>query len=193
MPGAVENTAKKAETAAAEPLCGCIQQSWSAHERELLQFLRRRLENLDDAEDLLQELFIRLLQQGNDFCSVRQPRAWLFQVARNALIDRQRVKRPLVELPPELPKPEVQRAAIELMESCVWRNLQELSDEEREVIRACDLLGMRQKIYAEQHGLSLPATKARLQRARRKLRELIVHNCQVRFDETGKVCCHKPR
>ena len=186
-------TATKKDGTAAEPLCDCIQQSWSAHERELLQFLQQRLENRYDAEDLLQELFIRLLRQGNAFCSVRQPRAWLFQVARNALIDRQRVKKPFVELPPELPEPEVQQAAIELMESCVWRNLQELSDEDREIIRACDLLGMRQKVYAEQHGLSLVAAKARLQRARRRLRELIVSNCQVRFDENGRVCCYKPR
>lgn len=158
-----------------------------------MQFLRGRLDSPDDADDLLQELFIRLLQQGNSFCSVRQPRAWLYRVARNALIDRQRTKKPLVELPAELPRPEVQRAAIELMESCVWRNLEELSAEDRDIIRQCDLLGLRQRDYAEQQGLTLPATKARLQRARRRLRELIVTNCQVRFDETGKVCCHKPR
>lgn len=185
--------AEKNKARQEESLCDCIHTTWTAHEQELLHFLRSRLESPDEVDDLLQELFIRLLQQGNDFCAVRQPRAWLYRVARNALIDRQRTKKSFVELPAELPSAEVQQAAIELMESCVWRNLEALSAEDREIIRQCDLLGLRQKDYAQQKGLSLPATKARLQRARRKLRDLIVHNCQVRFDESGRVCCHKPR
>jgi RNA polymerase sigma-70 factor (ECF subfamily) len=74
------------EMACNDMACGCAMQAWQDHEAELLQFLLARLNSRDDAEDLLQELFVRLLQQGSSFCTVTQPKAWLYRVARNTLI-----------------------------------------------------------------------------------------------------------
>jgi RNA polymerase sigma-70 factor, ECF subfamily len=37
------------------------------------------------AEDLLQEVFIKAMREGEKFCAFGNPRAWLFQVARNTL------------------------------------------------------------------------------------------------------------
>lgn len=187
------NDSVRAEAEASRRACSCITGAWERHQAELFQFLLSRLECRDDAEDLLHEIFIRLLQQGAKFCAVNQPRAWLYRTARNALIDRQRSQKAQVALPEDLPEPEQSRAPVESLDACVWNNLPQLSPGDAEIIRQCDLLGVRQKDFAARHGLSLPATKARLQRARRRLRSAIEHNCQVRFDENGRVCCHKPR
>lgn len=168
-------------------------QAWQEHEAELFHFLLARLNSRDDAEDLLQEVFIRLLRHGDDFCSVTQPRAWLYRVARNGLIDRQRTQKTFSPLSEALPNEEHERAPVDELDACVWRNLAQLSPEDHLIIEQCDLHGMPQKDFAAQNGLSLAATKARLRRAREKLKAAILHNCQVRFDEAGKVCCHKPR
>jgi RNA polymerase sigma-70 factor (ECF subfamily) len=96
-------------------------------------------------------------------------------------------------VPEELPHKEYERTPVEQLDVCVWRNLAQLSPEDSIIIEQCDLLGMPQKNFAAQNGLSLPAAKARLRRAREKLKAAIMHNCQVRFDEAGKVCCHEPR
>lgn len=181
------------EMARNDMVCGCAMQAWQDHEAELLHFLLARLSSRDDAEDLLQELFVRLLQQGSSFCTVTQPKAWLYRVARNTLIDRQRTKKTFTELPEGLPVDDPERAPIESLDACLWRNLAQLSPEDSLIIEQCDLHGMPQKDFAAQNGLSLPAAKARLRRAREKLKAAIMHNCQVRFDEAGKVCCHKPR
>ena len=42
-------------------------------------------------------------------------------------------------------------------------------------------------------GLTLPAAKSRVQRARKRLKAQLVTACQVRLDEAGKVCCFVPR
>lgn len=41
----------------------------------------------------MQEVFLEVLHQDKDFCSIDNARAWLFQVARNLLIDRLRLIR----------------------------------------------------------------------------------------------------
>lgn len=171
----------------------CVFRAWEQYEAELFHFLLGRLNDREAAEDLRQELFVRVLQQGHDFCTIKQPKAWLYRVARNALIDRYRTTKVFTELSEALPVPEVQRSPVESLDSCLWRNLAELSREERAIIEQCDLFGIQQKDFAAANDLSLSAVKARLLRARRKLKAVMTKNCQVGFDATGRVCCHKPR
>lgn len=64
--------------------------AWRAHEGELLGYLRHRLSDADAADDVLQDVFVKAMRQGQGFCTLDNPRAWLFQVARNALVDRAR-------------------------------------------------------------------------------------------------------
>ena len=61
---------------------------------------------------------------------------------------------------------------------------------DREVITQCDIQGLSQAEYARQAGLSLVATKSRIQRARVHLKQKLNNNCQIRFDDSGRVCCY---
>jgi len=62
-----------------------------------------------------------------------------------------------------------------------------------QAIHLCDLEGMNQADYASSLGLSLAGAKSRVQRARKRLKQHLRNVCQVRFDETGKICCFVPR
>ena len=83
----------------------CLLNAWSAHESELRGYLRHRLGDVQDADELLQDVFLKALRQGRRFCAVENARAWLFQVARNALTDRLRSSREHLPLPDDLPAP----------------------------------------------------------------------------------------
>ena len=61
------------------------------HAPELRGWLRHRTCNAALADDLLQDLFLKALRQGNRFCELTNARAWLFEVARNLLADHLRV------------------------------------------------------------------------------------------------------
>ena len=71
----------------------CLIHAWHHHERELHRWLVSRLDNPADAEDMLQDVFEKAMLQGEKFCSLENARAWLFRVARNALIDRYQMQR----------------------------------------------------------------------------------------------------
>jgi RNA polymerase sigma-70 factor (ECF subfamily) len=134
------------------------------------------------------------MRQGQDFCGLDNPRAWIFQVARNALIDAARLAKPQEALPDNLPAPSIEaRAPVDELDACIERNLVDMEAEDKHIIETCDLLGQTVRAYAEANGLSLAAAKSRLLRARKRLRDRIIENCQVRFDEAGQVCCHVQR
>ena len=175
----------------------CVAAAWQAHEAELRGFLRHQGLDAHAADDLLQDVFVKAMRQGEGFCSLDNPRAWLFQVARNALVDRARVAKahvPLDEggLDVEAPLPEPV-APVDALAGCVARVLGELSPEDAAILRACDLEGQTQRDFAERNGLSLPAAKSRLLRARQRMRDQISAACQVRFESDGSVGSHVPR
>jgi RNA polymerase sigma-70 factor (ECF subfamily) len=175
----------------------CVSFAWQAHEGELLGYLRHRLSDADAADDVLQDVFVKAMRHGQGFCTLDNPRAWLFQVARNALIDRARTAHPtepLPEGPAETPEPlQEVLAPVDALADCLSRALGELSPDDASILRACDLEGQTQRAFAQAHGLGLPATKSRLLRARQRLRERLTTACQVRFEADGSVAGHVPR
>lgn len=171
----------------------CLTTAWSAHEAELHNWARRRLRNAAEADDLMQDLFLKALRQGARFCSVHNARAWLFEVARNTLADRLRVARETIELPEDLSAPLEDTDTVDSLTACLPRVLSELSDEDRDAITQCDLQGVPQADFATARGLSLSAAKSRLQRARQRLKARMTQVCQVQLDDTGHVADFVPR
>ncbi len=169
---------------------------WSRHERELRGWLRARMPVSSDVEDVLQDSFVKAMRQGDRIADVTQPRAWLFEITRNTLIDRLRARKPLVSLPidwEDLPEEPEELDTVDALVVCVPRVLSELDAQDREVIELCDLQGMAQAEFARLKGLSLPAAKSRVQRARQRMRERMAQVCQVSFDPSGKVDDFVPR
>lgn len=171
----------------------CVINAWRHHESELRRYLAHRIGAPHLAEDLLQDTFVKAMHQGERFCRLDNPRAWLFQVARNTLIDHHRLHHETVELPEELPESKDSVEPIDELGACVVRVLAELSIEDSDIIQQCDLQGVKQQDYALMHGLSLAAVKSRLLRARQRMRNTMSKKCQVSFDEDGRVQGYVPR
>ena len=176
------------------PSFHCHNKAWRQHHAEIRAFLKNRAGSTDEADDLMQEVFLKALHQGKEFCAIENARAWLFQVARNLLIDRLRLTKDLVPLPDDLlAETSLETEPVDLLSQCLPRVLTELSAEDSEAIILCDIEGMTQKAYAERLGLPLATAKSRVQRARQCLRSQLAHACKLTFDDEGKVCCFVPR
>lgn len=171
----------------------CLTTAWALHEPELRGWARHRLGSTEDTEDLLQDLFLKALRQGERFCSVLNARAWLFEVARNTLADRLRVERNTLALPDDLANTVEESDAVDKLTACLPRVLSELADEDREAITLCDLQGMPQADFAKLKGLNLSAAKSRLQRARLRMKQQMTKVCQVQTDSAGHVLDFVPR
>ncbi len=170
---------------------------WALHERELGRWLASRCASRAEAEDLLQDVWVKCLRQGDAVARLAQPRAWLFEVTRNTWLDHLRRAHPTLPLSEEennvcAPQPDAEPLD-GLAQACLPRVLQELDAQDREAIELCDLNQMSQADYAQRKGISLSAAKSRVQRARARMREHMVAACQVSLDATGRVDDFVPR
>jgi RNA polymerase sigma factor (sigma-70 family) len=166
-----------------------------AVEREqsrLRNFIRKRVLDESDAEDILQEVFFELVQTYRLLKPIEQVGAWLFRVARNRIIDRFRQRRPAapsgdradeegVQFPWEelLPSPDAGPEAAyarEVMLDEIDAALDELPDEQREVFIAHELEGRSFNELAAATGLSVNTLLSRKHYAvlqlRRRLRAI---------------------
>jgi len=98
----------------------------------------------------------------------------------------------MFQLHDELVMQQSELDAVDSLAGCLPRVLEKLAQADRDILGHCDLEGMKQADYAAQYGLTLTATKSRLLRARQRLRQQLSLDCQVRLDETGRVCCFTP-
>lgn len=168
----------------------CVLDAWTSHEQELHAFLLGQVRDPALADDLLQDVFLKAIRQGAGFCSLDSPRAWLFQVTRHAVIDQHRLRKPTLPVADTLPAPVAAVEPVDELAACLERAVAALPPDDQDVVRRCDMDGQTQRAYADAHGLTLPAVKARIQRARVRLRQHLIEQCGVRFDAGGHVCCH---
>ncbi|WP_374512887.1 sigma-70 family RNA polymerase sigma factor [Niveibacterium sp.] len=166
---------------------------WHTHERELRRWLLHHTSDPALADDLLQDVFLRVMRHQASLDTLHNERAWLFEVARNRLSDHFRRTRPAAPLPEDFPAEETAPAPVDSLARCLPRVLAELSAEDRDAIERCDLGGLPQQAYADELGITLAAAKSRVRRARKRLRAQLATACQVRFDDSGRVCCFVPR
>lgn len=171
--------------------------AWSRHEAELRRWLAARLPVRSEVDDVLQDVFLKAMTQARRFDRIEHPRAWLYEIARNTLIDRLRSAQTMASMPVDLdalPAPAEAAETVDVLaQACLPRVLSELSAQDREAITLCDLEGMPQAEFARLTGLSLSAAKSRVQRARQRMRDRMTQACQVRFDPSGRVDDFVPR
>src|SRR5271157_1849903 len=140
--------------------------------RRLFHFIRKRVDDEGDAEDILQDVFYELTEAYRLMKPVEQVGAWLYRVARNRIIDRFRKRRPegrgeislnaneedALRLEGLLPSPDAGPEALYarsvLLEE-LDAALEELPEEQREVFIAHEIDGWSFKQLAEETGLSI--------------------------------------
>jgi RNA polymerase sigma-70 factor (ECF subfamily) len=110
----------------------------------------------------------------------------LFLVARNAIIDHYRTRKPTTELAESLPVELPITDAIEIEELHVQlrRIIDRLPEPYREAFVLTTFEGLTQEELARRLGISLSGAKSRVQRAREQLKEMLLDFCQREFSRT---------
>jgi RNA polymerase sigma factor (sigma-70 family) len=164
----------------------------------LQNFIRRRVPDPLDAEDILQDVFYKLVEANQLLMPIEHATGWLFRVAKNRITDLFRKKRPESggeavtdedeeRLPWEelIPSPEAgpeARYARERLLDELARAIEELPAEQRAVFVAHEIEGRSFKEMAEETGVSLNTLLSRKRYAVRHLRERL----QDLYDESRR-------
>lgn len=172
-----------------------VSDAWNRFKDRLHAFALRRLGSSAEADDLVQDVLVRLLEHQNGIEPDRLA-AWLFTAARNALIDRSRRSGRNAFTVGEADLHSVAEAPEEDMPeltACMQPLLAMLSTEDRLVLEEVELAGRSQTELARELDVPRSTVKSRVQRARRRLRERVEHCCTIERDGRGMPHDYAPR
>lgn len=167
---------------------------WDDFAPPLRAFLARRVPAGIDADDLLQDVFVRVIRHLNTLRATERPEAWLFQIARNALRDSLRARQRRggrtdtleIDLPDDSDAASVRVSEVELA-PCLTSMIGRLSEPYRSAIELTSIRGLTQADAAREAGVSLSGMKSRVQRGREQLRQMLVRCCEIQVDVRGGV------
>jgi RNA polymerase sigma factor (sigma-70 family) len=146
----------------------------------LFDFLSRMTGDRTAAEDLVQDIFVRILKYRSTFRDGGSFETWLFRIARNARADYFRTRHAVEPLTNEaLAQPEAAPGPIRQFETEEDRQrlkqaLLQLREDKREVIVLARYRGMTHEQIAELLGIETGAVKVRLHRALQDLRQIFL-------------------
>lgn len=163
------------------------------HYERLRRFVRSRVSNREEADDIVQEVCLRAVRRMDTIRDDTRVESWLFQIARNAIIDHYRRSRPVDPLPELL----IDDDEVELSEGadlsrCLPGLFSGLAEPDRQALQLTAIDGIKQRELAEHLGISLSGAKSRVQRARKRLKELIVRCCHLEMDRLGGIIDIRP-
>ncbi len=165
------------------------QDIWKQFSEELLGFIKSKISHDENAEDILQEVFIKIHKHHKNIQTVEKMPSWVYQITRNSIIDYYRKKRLVysdsAEIKDALPEEAIDSNS-EFIQ-CLKPFVSKLPDKYRDVLIKTAYEKMSQKDYAIENGISYSATKSRLQRARVKLYDMFMQCCAIQSDIYGNI------
>jgi RNA polymerase sigma-70 factor (ECF subfamily) len=164
---------------------------WAGYSLKLQTYILKHVPDQYEAEDILQEVGVRLQKNANKLDGIRNVEAWLYRIANNLIADYfRRAKKyfPIEDINeisvPFAPEPENfnQETA-----ECLLKLVDYLPAADKEAIIESDYNGKKQRILGQKWGLSHSGSKTRIQRARKKLKAVLLNCCEVKSDNAGNI------
>jgi RNA polymerase sigma-70 factor (ECF subfamily) len=166
----LQETEREAPVLHPKASAGSVEEWFSAYESELGRYLVQFVRDRALAEDLLQETFHDAYRARRALATIRNPRAWLYGIARKHALSALRRQRRLDRAIARLVLRNEQPAAIDNKAAAILNLLEDtLAPEDRALVLLRYLHGFDANELAEMTGRSPAAVRQRLSRARTRL------------------------
>lgn len=174
-----------------------IKSIWNDFRIELLHFIKTKVKDEYDAEDILQEVFIKVYKSIDQLEDSTKLKIWLYRTTNNTIIDFYRArKQNTLELDEVEDVPTIGNSTENMnkeIAGCIKFMLHELPDKYKEPLNLYEFKGMKHREISAKLNISLSGSKTRIQRARKKLKEMLMECCEFEFDTYGNILEYEKR
>lgn len=185
------------------------EQIWEEFSSALRSFISHRVSSPFQTEDILQDVFVKIHSNIDMLQESTKIRSWVYQIARNTIIDYYRKQKIELEDITEIPLED--EAAINNINDIVDLEpaqkvaaglrgmIDELPEKYSQALYLVEIEGLSQVDLAKRLGISVSGAKSRVQRGRQLLKDILMKCCHFELDRYGKIinyhpncccCCH---
>ena len=154
--------------------------------QDMLRFLTRRLGNEDEAADVLQDFYVKVLTRIDDVRETEKLRAWMRRVLETTLIDHYRAQGKRRQSDTDYQYLESLRLDGNVRDDldlivcmCLYKLLPTLNTQYSDILWRVDLIGEARENIAADLGVSENNLRVRLHRARKALRQRLEETCRT--------------
>jgi RNA polymerase sigma-70 factor, ECF subfamily len=160
---------------------------------ELLGYIKSKVRSREDAEDILQNVFIKISANLDKLEDDIKLKNWIFTITRNAIIDYYRTnasKKKTAsheDISEGISEREEDSDPTKGLEQCMNSMIGLLPDEYRSIIIESEIEGVKQKDLADKYGMAYPSMRSKVQRGRERLKQLFYNCCHIETNKLGNV------
>ncbi len=163
---------------------------WANFHKELRVFILNKTRNSSDTDDILQDVFIKIIRNIDKVNRAENMRNYLYGIVRNAINDYFRNRKQLVEIneiEEKITEEESESLNATIAECCIKPFINKLPQNYKQALLITEFQNISQKELAEQLNISYSGAKSRVQRGKEKLKELILNCCTYQNDKYGNL------
>ncbi len=167
-----------------------IENIWNTFHGQLLGFITSKVGNKDCSEDILQDVFIKVIKNIHTLSDEQKLQPWLYQICRHSIIDYYRASPSNTQASDQttldalIADNESHEQQAQLSR-CLHTLIDALPENVSALLIDSELEQIKQKDMAQKHQLSLAATKSRILRGRALLKKKLMACCEFEFNEHG--------
>lgn len=175
-------------------MCDQTEAIWIEFSDQLKQFVRRRIADKSLEDDILQDVFLKIHSHIDTLKDSTKIRSWLYQIARNTIIDYYRNTTIKTAIPDPFPASDEipQNEVFQEIASGLKTMVEELPEKYAQALLLTEFQGLTQKELAQRLGISVSGAKSRVQRARKMLKDNLMKCCHFEFDRYGTIIDSHP-
>ena len=157
----------------------------------LLGFIKSKVNNRQDAEDILQNVFIKVAAGVDDLNRREKLQSWIYAITRNSIIDYYRasnkknrtVKGDISDSFTDEDYVDTTKG----VDRCLINFVNRLPPEYKDIIIDVEMKGIKQKDLVDKYNLAYPSIRSRVQRGREKLKQILLACCHIQWDNRGNI------
>ena len=162
------------------------QQVWTQYSDDLKKFIISKVKDITIADDILQDVFIKIHTKLHTLKDITKLKSWCFTVARNSILDYFKSANKTFEYA-NFESETVIDENVHTEKDCLRGILQNLPKKYRDPIFLSDIKGLKQQDIANQLKQSLPTTKSQIQRARKLIAQGFMDCCGYVLNDQGNL------